>query len=41
MERTKANGLEHTCLDAKELKELEPNITGPGKIFFPTSGEAF
>ncbi|CRF45429.1 L-2-hydroxyglutarate oxidase [Helicobacter heilmannii] len=41
LERTQENGLERTCLDAKELKELEPNITGPGKIFFPTSGEAF
>ncbi|BEG58127.1 Quinone oxidoreductase [Helicobacter sp. NHP21005] len=37
LERTQENGLERTCLDAKELKELEPNITGLGGIFFPTS----
>ncbi|WP_104741981.1 L-2-hydroxyglutarate oxidase [Helicobacter ailurogastricus] len=37
LERTKENGLERVCLDAKELKELEPNITGLGGIFFPTS----
>ncbi|BCZ18722.1 Quinone oxidoreductase [Helicobacter sp. NHP19-012] len=37
LERTKENGLKRTRLDAKELKELEPNITGLGGIFFPTS----
>lgn len=37
-ERTEANGLERTWLDSKELQEREPNITGLGGIFFPSSG---
>ncbi len=36
-ERTKENGLERVRLDAQELKEREPNITGLGGIFFPSS----
>ena len=32
------NGLERSRLDAKELRELEPNISGLGGIFFPSSG---
>ncbi|WP_240451715.1 L-2-hydroxyglutarate oxidase [Helicobacter sp. L8] len=37
LERTKQNGLERICLDAKELQEMEANITGLAGIFFPTS----
>ncbi|WP_048305589.1 L-2-hydroxyglutarate oxidase [Halomonas sp. PR-M31] len=37
-ERTEANGLERTWLEADELREREPNITGIGGIFFPSSG---
>ncbi|MGC3872146.1 L-2-hydroxyglutarate oxidase [Halomonas sp. GXIMD04776] len=37
-ERTEANGLERTWLEAEELREREPNITGIGGIFFPSSG---
>lgn len=37
-ERTEANGLERTWLDSQQLKEKEPNITGLGGIFFPSSG---
>lgn len=37
-ERTETNGLERTWLEAHELKEREPNITGLGGIFFPSSG---
>ncbi len=36
--RTEANGLERTWLEADELREREPNITGIGGIFFPSSG---
>lgn len=37
-ERTEANGLERYWLNAEELKEREPNITGIGGIFVPSSG---
>ncbi|GDX04169.1 L-2-hydroxyglutarate oxidase [Buttiauxella sp. A111] len=37
-ERTAANGLERTWLSAAELREREPNITGLGGIFVPSSG---
>lgn len=37
-ERTEANGLERYWLNADELKEREPNITGIGGIFVPSSG---
>ncbi|GGX78398.1 L-2-hydroxyglutarate oxidase LhgO [Litchfieldella qijiaojingensis] len=37
-ERTKANGLERYWLNADELREREPNITGVGAIFVPSSG---
>lgn len=37
-ERTEANGLERIWLSAAELREREPNITGIGGIFVPSSG---
>jgi len=37
-ERTEANGLERYWLKAEELHEREPNITGVGGIFVPSSG---
>lgn len=37
-ERTSENGLERFWLDSLQLKEKEPNITGLGGIFFPSSG---
>ncbi|MGY4879603.1 L-2-hydroxyglutarate oxidase [Vreelandella aquamarina] len=37
-ERTEANGLERHWLTAEELREREPNITGVGGIFVPSSG---
>ena len=37
-ERTAANGLEREWLSAEELAEREPNITGLGGIFVPSSG---
>lgn len=37
-ERTAANGLEREWLDAEALREREPNITGLGGIFVPSSG---
>lgn len=37
-ERTAANGLEREWLSAEQLKEREPNITGIGGIFVPSSG---
>ncbi|EPC04491.1 hydroxyglutarate oxidase [Litchfieldella anticariensis FP35 = DSM 16096] len=37
-ERTRANGLERHWLNADELREREPNITGTGAIFVPSSG---
>lgn len=37
-ERTAANGLEREWLSAGELIEREPNITGLGGIFVPSSG---
>ncbi|AQU82190.1 MAG: L-2-hydroxyglutarate oxidase [Halomonas sp.] len=37
-ERTEANGLERDWLTAEELHEREPNITGVGGIFVPSSG---
>ncbi len=37
-ERTEANGLERYWLNADELREREPNITGIGGIFVPSSG---
>ena len=37
-ERTEANGLERYWLTAEELQEREPNITGVGGIFVPSSG---
>jgi L-2-hydroxyglutarate oxidase len=37
-ERTEANGLERYWLKAEELQEREPNITGVGGIFVPSSG---
>lgn len=37
-ERTAANGLEREWLSAEQLREREPNITGIGGIFVPSSG---
>ncbi|MDN3520357.1 L-2-hydroxyglutarate oxidase [Halomonas ramblicola] len=37
-ERTAANGLEREWLSAEQLAEREPNITGLGAIFVPSSG---
>ncbi len=37
-ERTAANGLERHWLEAGELREREPNITGLGGVFVPSSG---
>lgn len=37
-ERTAANGLEREWLSAEALAEREPNITGLGGIFVPSSG---
>jgi (S)-2-hydroxyglutarate dehydrogenase len=37
-ERTGANGLEREWLCAEALKEREPNITGIGGLFVPSSG---
>lgn len=37
-DRTAANGLEREWLSAAELREREPNITGMGGIFVPSSG---
>ncbi|MBE2167753.1 MULTISPECIES: L-2-hydroxyglutarate oxidase [unclassified Cobetia] len=37
-ERTEANGLEREWLSAGELAEREPNITGLGGVFVPSSG---
>lgn len=37
-ERTEANGLERYWLTAEKLHEREPNITGVGGIFVPSSG---
>jgi len=37
-ERTEANGLERSWLSADELHDREPNITGLGGIFVPSSG---
>lgn len=37
-ERTEANGLEREWLSAGALREREPNITGIGGIFVPSSG---
>ncbi|OWK44215.1 L-2-hydroxyglutarate oxidase LhgO [Pseudomonas oleovorans subsp. oleovorans] len=37
-ERTAANGLERHWLSAGELREREPNISGIGGIFVPSSG---
>ncbi|WP_417579359.1 L-2-hydroxyglutarate oxidase [Nitrincola sp.] len=37
-ERTEANGLEREWLSADALREREPNITGIGAIFVPSSG---
>ena len=37
-ERTAANGLEREWLNADALREREPNITGLGGIFVPSSG---
>ncbi|UYG07088.1 L-2-hydroxyglutarate oxidase [Halomonas sp. M4R1S46] len=37
-ERTAANGLEREWLEAEALAEREPNITGIGGIFVPSSG---
>ncbi|KGK42587.1 hydroxyglutarate oxidase [Nitrincola sp. A-D6] len=37
-ERTEANGLEREWLSAGALREREPNITGLGAIFVPSSG---
>lgn len=36
-ERTQENGLERFLLDDLQLKEREPNITGLGGIFFPST----
>ncbi|QEM82884.1 L-2-hydroxyglutarate oxidase [Halomonas binhaiensis] len=36
--RTEANGLEREWLEAEALHEREPNITGLGAIFVPSSG---
>lgn len=37
-ERAEANGLERSWLSAEELTEREPNITGVGALFVPSSG---
>ncbi|EEB1617637.1 L-2-hydroxyglutarate oxidase [Salmonella enterica] len=37
-DRTATNGLERKWLSAKELRKCEPNITGLGGIFVPSSG---
>lgn len=37
-ERTRENGLERYWLSGEELREREPNITGVGGIFVPSSG---
>lgn len=37
-ERTEANGLEREWLSAPALREREPNITGLGGVFVPSSG---
>src|SRR5690625_1193321 len=37
-ERTAANGLEREWLSGEALREREPNITGIGGIFVPSSG---
>ncbi|GEN24845.1 L-2-hydroxyglutarate oxidase LhgO [Halomonas cupida] len=37
-DRTEANGLEREWLTAEQLAEREPNITGVGAIFVPSSG---
>ncbi|ENU7534117.1 L-2-hydroxyglutarate oxidase [Escherichia coli] len=37
-QRTAANGIEREWLNAEELREREPNITGLGGIFVPSSG---
>jgi len=37
-QRTEANGLERHWLNAEQLKEREPNITGLGGILVPSSG---
>ncbi|MBB3139244.1 L-2-hydroxyglutarate oxidase [Halomonas organivorans] len=37
-DRTEANGLTREWLDAGALREREPNITGVGGIFVPSSG---
>ncbi|EAA0821272.1 TPA: L-2-hydroxyglutarate oxidase [Shigella sonnei] len=37
-ERTAANGIEREWINAVELREREPNITGLGGIFVPSSG---
>ncbi len=37
-DRSEANGLERYWLNAEQLKEREPNITGVGGIFVPSSG---
>ncbi len=37
-ERTEANGLDREWLSAEQLQEREPNITGLGGIFVPSSG---
>ncbi|WP_375056302.1 L-2-hydroxyglutarate oxidase [Zobellella sp. DQSA1] len=37
-DRSEANGLERYWLNADELKEREPSITGMGAIFVPSSG---
>ncbi|GAA3699670.1 L-2-hydroxyglutarate oxidase [Oceanisphaera sediminis] len=37
-DRSEANGLERYWLNADQLKEREPNITGVGGIFVPSSG---
>lgn len=37
-ERTAANGLDRQWLSAAELREREPNISGLGGIFVPSSG---
>lgn len=37
-ERTRENGLERYWLSGDELREREPNITGLGAIFVPSSG---
>ncbi|MCW4152728.1 L-2-hydroxyglutarate oxidase [Halomonas sp. 18H] len=37
-ERTAANGLQREWLSAEALREREPNVTGLGSIFVPSSG---